>query len=146
VNIYLDTSSIVKRYFSEPGEDIIDSRYEDAKNGKAVLLFSVWNVGEFMDALNKKVRKSEMTSKERDEAISDFWREVVDLSNNDVLIVVPVTDNLLRDAWQLARSLDLYVADALQISSAKERMCNLFLTADGNLASHASKYFQVQVT
>ncbi len=63
-NVYLDTSSIVKRYVEEKGSKLVDDVYGRAEVGALRISFSMWNVGELIGALDQhRSRKviSEMT-------------------------------------------------------------------------------------
>lgn len=50
--MYLDTSSIVKRYVAERGSPHTDRIYERAETGKHTIVMSLWNVGEVFGVLD----------------------------------------------------------------------------------------------
>ena len=56
-NVYLDTSTIVKRYIEEKGSELVDDVYGRAEIGALKLSFSMWNVGELIGALDQHVSR-----------------------------------------------------------------------------------------
>lgn len=55
--IYLDSSSIVKRYIEETGSKVIDTVYQKAETETLKFTFSLWNVGETLGALDRYVSR-----------------------------------------------------------------------------------------
>jgi len=50
--VYLDSSTIVKRYIEEPGSSVVRELYFKAYTGEVILSFSVWNIGEVLEAFD----------------------------------------------------------------------------------------------
>ena len=46
LNLYLDTSVILKRYLTEMGTDITDTIFDKAETGDLIITISLWNIGE----------------------------------------------------------------------------------------------------
>ena len=46
--VYLDSSSMVKRYVEEPGTKIVREAYLKAYSGELLIAFSLWNIGEVL--------------------------------------------------------------------------------------------------
>jgi len=140
LKIYLDTSALGKRYFSEDGSEKIDEYYSHAWNGKSTLVVSLWNIGEFVDVLLRKTRRAEISEIESRELLQDLQGEMLGLRKQDSFVVVPLTDDLVESSWEMAMREKIRVADALQVVTSKQRHCDLFLTGDKDLSGIASKY------
>jgi predicted nucleic acid-binding protein len=54
---YLDTSTLVKRYFEEPGSENVDSMYGDAYRSVKTLSFSYWNIADAVVVFDKYAGK-----------------------------------------------------------------------------------------
>ena len=135
--VYLDSSSIAKRYVKEKGSDLVDSIYGKAEAGDLRLAFSLWNIGEAIGVLDRYLTRRLISKKEFAAARSDLISETLKLSRLDSLDVLPVTSEILSQSWTLITKHHIYEADALQISSGKEVDCSLFLTADNRLLEAA---------
>ena len=135
--VYLDSSSIAKRYVKEKGSDLVDSIYGKAEAGDLRLIFSLWNIGEAIGVLDRYLTRRLISRKEFATARSDLISETLKLSRLDSLDVLPVTSEILSQSWTLITKHHIYEADALQISSGKEVDCSLFLTADNRLLEAA---------
>jgi predicted nucleic acid-binding protein len=62
LKVYLDSNAIIKRYVLEEGSDKVKEIYLEALNGAATLHFSVWNLGEVLEALDAYHRRSWLES------------------------------------------------------------------------------------
>jgi uncharacterized protein len=134
-NVYLDSSAIVKRYLIEEGTEIVDRIFREAEIKDAVLHFSIWNVGEVVGALDKESRKGRSGS----DRISYFLKELRRLINNNSIRTVEITLPIILDAASVVLRYKLYVADAIQIVSAKQAGCDKFFTGDKRLHKAAVK-------
>ena len=133
---YLDSSAMVKRYSREPGTAGVVAVYRSAYLGRSILCFSEWNVGETLGVLQRKARISSRpraysTRKNR------LHGEVATLSRLGSLEVAVVSSRLLRDSWPVLERHRLYVADALQIVTARAQACDHFVTGDDALGAAA---------
>ncbi|MEM2937540.1 MAG: type II toxin-antitoxin system VapC family toxin [Candidatus Bathyarchaeia archaeon] len=137
--IYLDSSSIIKRYIEEKGSEAVDTVYEKAESGKLNFAFSIWNVGEVLGTLDKYFSRKLLTEKEFKTALTDFILESIKMARLDALQILPITAKTLTESWLMVLKHHIYEADALQIAASKEANCNLFLTADKKLAKTATK-------
>ena len=45
--VYLDSSTIVKRYVEEAGSEVARDVYNSALAGNLILSFSAWNIGRY---------------------------------------------------------------------------------------------------
>ena len=135
--MYLDSSSISKRYVREKGTQLIDGVYGKAKAGDLRLALSIWNIGEVIGVLDRYLAKRLITEKESATARSDLVSETLKLTRLDSLDLLPVTSALLSQSWTLIAKHHIYQADALQISSGKGAERSMFLTADKRLLEAA---------
>jgi len=135
--VYLDSSSISKRYVKEKGSPLIDGVYGKAEAGELRLTLSIWNIGEVIGVLDRYLARRLITEKEFAAARSDLVSETLKLSRLDSLDLLPVTSALLSQSWTLIAKHHIYEADALQISSCKGAECSMFLTADKRLLEAA---------
>jgi hypothetical protein len=128
---YLDTSALVKRYVEEPGSKIIDEIYRDAYRGVGKLGFSYWNIAEVAVVLDKYERKLGLDARK---LLRNLLRESSTLSRLRRLVVVSVSPLILRASLRLVLKHHIYVADALQLVSAKSIGDCTFVTGDRELA------------
>ena len=134
--IYLDTSAIVKRYLEEIGSDIVDKVYELAERGKAILISSIWNIGEVLGVFTKRSR-DELTKKEFETYVVDFLLETLKLIKMNSFFFIPVLSHVLFDAFKLVLKYHIYEADALQIATSRLVNSDVFLSADQSLVNIA---------
>ena len=133
---YLDTSALVKRYVVEPGSEAIDMIFRDAYRGLAVISCSSWNIAEAAVVFNKYGRILGLDVKE---LTRNMMRELKTLSRLHMLRVIGITPTLIRNSIQLVFKHHIYIADALQITSAKTINSSKFLTGDKKLAKIAEE-------
>ena len=128
---YMDTSALVKRYVEEPGSKIIDEIYRDAYRGVGNLGFSYWNIAVVAVVLDKYERKLGLDARK---LLRNLLSESSTLSRLRRLVVVSVSPLILRASLRLVLKHHIYVADALQLVSAKSIGNCTFVTGDRELA------------
>ena len=138
-NVYLDTSSIVKRYVEEKGSKLVDDVYGRAEVGALRISFSMWNVGELIGALDQHRSRKAISEMAFRTSIRDFLAETIKLFRLGHLDVRCPTAKIFVDAWRLILSSHIYEADAIQIATAKSLNCDLFLSADAELIEVAKQ-------
>jgi len=131
---YLDTSAIVKRYVEEEGSDAVDEVYRDAYRGVKVIAFSNWNLAEAAVVFDKYSKRMGLNTRE---VMRRMLRETATLSRLHRLFIIGVSPSLLSASIGLVLRYHIYVADALQIVSAKKFNSSLMVTADKRLVSVA---------
>jgi predicted nucleic acid-binding protein len=131
--VYLDSSSIVKRYVEEKGSAIIDRTDDAAETGILKVHFSIWNVGEVLGALDRYVTRKILEEDEFRTSVSDFLSESIKLGKLGTLVVSPLASHVLTEAWLILVRQHIYEADALQVATAKSLNCDVLLTADRSL-------------
>lgn len=137
--VYLESSSIMKRYIEETGSEVIDTVYQKAETGTLKFTFSLWNIGETLGALDRYVSRGLITEKMFKVALADFISESIKMARLHSLQILPITANCLIDSWLIVLKTHIYEADALQISTSKQARCNLLLSADNRLIRTAIK-------
>ncbi|MGB9729604.1 MAG: type II toxin-antitoxin system VapC family toxin [Thermoprotei archaeon] len=133
---YLDTSAIVKRYVVEHGSEVVDEVFRDAYRGLAVASFSYWNIAEVAVVFDKYGKILGLNTRE---LTRNMLREIKTLNRLQKLRVVGITPTLIKNSIQLVFKHHIYVADALQIVSAKTVGSSKFLTGDKKLAKIAEQ-------
>ncbi len=133
---YLDTSALVKRYVPEPGSDYIDNVFTNAFIGSDTILLSYWNVGEAATVFDKTERKFKTISAQK--SLTLMLDEFEYLSKMKSLELEDASTTLLKAAINLVLRHHIYIADALQIVTAKKFKAEKFLSAEGRLVEVAS--------
>jgi predicted nucleic acid-binding protein len=131
---YLDTSALVKRYVEEPGSETVDTIYRDTYRGVKRLSFSYWNIAEAVVVFDRYERRIGLDSKK---LVKGMLKEHMTLSRLGRLIVVNVSPQVLRASMKLVLKYHIYIADALQIASAKKVNSRVMVTGDKRLADIA---------
>jgi len=131
---YMDTSALVKRYIDEHGSEIVDNIYKDAYQGIKRLSFSYWNIAEAVIVFDKYAKRLGVDAKE---IVRYMLRESITLSRLNRLITVSVNPSVLLASIELVLKYHIYVADALQIASAKRFNNPIMVTGDKKIANIA---------
>ena len=137
--VYLDSSSIVKRYLTENGSDVVDWFYRAAEVGRIALGFSLWNVGEVIGTLDRRRRQGDIDEAHFSGALDNFYGENEKMLRLNSLRILNVDGSVLRASWRLIPRHHTYAADALQVASAKELSSDLFVSADKRLCEVAGE-------
>ena len=137
--MYLDTSALFKRYVREPGSTSLDHLFLKADHGQLTLVFSAWNIGEVIGALDERHQSKRFTNAEYSSAIFNFSEETLRMVRTGLVRIIPVAGKLLTISWQILQQAHIYEADALQIASCKEEACDIMLTEDRRLLQAAQK-------
>jgi len=138
-NVYLDTSTIVKRYIEEKGSELVDDVYGRAEVGSLKMSFSMWNVGELIGALDQHLSRKVISETQFRTSTRDFVAETIKLFRLGHLNIRSPTAKIFADAWHLIFSSHIYEADAIQIATARNLDCDLFLSADAELVEVAKQ-------
>jgi predicted nucleic acid-binding protein len=137
--VYLDSSSIVKRYIEEKGSKVLDAVYARAEAGDLRLVFSIWNIGEVLGVFDRYTSKGLIPREKLETTLLDFISESTKMVRLGSLQIMPMTTKYLGESWLVVMKHHIYEADALQISTSKETDCDLFLSADAKLVQIAQK-------
>ena len=131
VNLY--SIAIIKRYIDEPGTSIVRSIYRKAYTGDLKIAYSVWNIGEVLGAFDRARRLGRITDDEYKLVKGRFLSETRRMVKLGIAIIQPIRLSILKNSWKLVEKYHIYVADALQIASAKNVGASKFLTGDEEL-------------
>jgi len=135
----LDSSAILKRYLTEEGSELVDLLYRQAERGDITLGFSVWNIGEVIGVLDRYITRDLLEKDEYQKTLGLFYRESEKHVKLGSLIIEPVDHGVLVNAWVLLVKYHIYVADALQLSTARRLEAEVFVSADTLLAGKAGQ-------
>jgi predicted nucleic acid-binding protein len=136
--VYLDTSSLVKRYIAETGSEVVDRVYSESEAGRLRIAFSIWNIGEAVGVFDRYRVRGLISDEEFKRARANLISESLKLSRLEALSLLPITSWSLTGSWSLVSKHHIYVADALQITSSKEVGADLLLGADRRLLEAAN--------
>jgi len=131
--IYLDTSSIVKRYVEESGSSLVDRIYAKAEAGEQRVATSLWNVGEVLGVLDTYRSRKLIDSRAFQESLTSFLAESLKMIRLENMKIIPVTADLLTETYDLILKHHIYQADALQVAACRAANSKIFLSADSRL-------------
>ena len=136
--LYLDSSTIAKRYVAEPGTATTDLLYEQAERGGLLLAFSIWNVGEVLSVFDRRCRQGWLAEGEFSEALRMFAGETSKLLRLKALEIIPMLTPVLTGSWGVILNRHVDGADAVQITSCLHAKSDALLSADKELI-HTSR-------
>jgi len=93
--------------------------YNKVLSGEFKLAFSVWNIGEVLGVFDKYFKRKWLSNQDYRRARYLFIGETLRLLKLRLLHLVPVRTRLLMQALLYIEKYYLYVADALQVVTAK---------------------------
>ncbi|MCL4391150.1 type II toxin-antitoxin system VapC family toxin [Candidatus Parvarchaeota archaeon] len=133
-DVYLDTSAIAKRYLTETDSEKVDELYKSAEMGNMRIYFSIWNLGEAVGVFDKR-RKTTDPKLSTQLLLSESMKLLV----AGTLSILDVSSDIITNSIDLVLKHHIYVADALQIATARKIQTGRFATADEFLAEIAEK-------
>jgi predicted nucleic acid-binding protein len=139
IYVYLDTSSLVKRYVEERGTEVLDKVYGETEAGRLKTAFSIWNVGEALGVFDRYHGRGIFSDEDYEVILRNLMSETMKMMRLGELEVLPITSGTLLESWVMVLKHHIYEADALQISSAKDVRCHLFLGAERTLLEAAER-------
>ncbi len=139
LRFYLDTSAMLKHYVTELGTEIMDAVYDKAETGDLGITISLWNIGEFLGALDQKRRRGWLPEKEFERLKEDFADELFKLIRLKSIEIVPVQTQILTKTWNVLMTHHLYEADALQIVTCMESKNDALISGDEKLVDESRK-------
>jgi len=123
----------------EAGSDSIKAVYKKADASGVLLAFSLWNIGEVLGTLDSYMKRKWIDEDGFASALDSFAGETLRLAKLMTLEVVPLTFDLLSEAWKVVLQYHVYEADAIQIASARSLDADIFLSADQKLLEVAAR-------
>lgn len=134
--IFMDTSSLIKRYIQENGSDKIDEYYKEEND----IFISPITPIEFHSALRRKLRENTINIDTFYKALSAWSKE------ESIYEIVLFNRRLVLEAIQLIDYENIKTLDSIQLTSAKLQKLDEFVTSDKQLYSVATKYLSCKVT
>lgn len=131
MKIFLDTSTLAKRYVQEPGSEELEELFSSLVKEAFV---STLAFAEFAAAIGKKLRNKEMLEEPASKAMRELEKDWDGLFSK-----IPLTDDLAVSAASLAIKYPLTGADAVHLASAAAIDADLFVVSDNLLISAAKK-------
>ncbi|MBI5002550.1 type II toxin-antitoxin system VapC family toxin [Candidatus Woesearchaeota archaeon] len=131
---YIDTSAFVKYYASEEtekGATKVAEVIEQAKKGEIILISSIFLVGEAISVFDKWIRKKIIDEDEGKKIISEFIHDIIELTENDVLILETINHLTILSSLELIQKYHIPINDAIHFhtmltykSIVKEFICS----------------------
>lgn len=129
---FFDTSALVKRYYEEPGTEIVDDLIESDNS----TVISSLSIIETVSAFRRKYNRNEITEAQMESLLSAFFSEAL-----DDFVIVPVEESMLRFSFDLVVEDDLRTLDSLQLAAAlsldTDEESPVFVCADSELTTVA---------
>ncbi len=137
---YLDTSALVKRYIKEPGSEFIDGIFEEAFNGGNIIITSYWNIGEAAVVFDKYSRRTKTDGAIK--LLSMMVDEFKSLADVDAIEISDLSNFIIYASIGDVTRHHIYIADALQLTTARKENAEMLLSADRELidAAREEKY------
>ena len=120
MNIFFDSSALVKRYLEEPGSDKVEKLCAKADH----IMVSMICLPEVVSALNRKTREGLITPHQYGVIKQRLGIEFEDF------MTCPLTEQVIIWAIGFLEKFPLRAMDALHLASAFEIKADLFVSAD----------------
>jgi len=138
-SVYLDTSTIVKRYIEERGSRLVDHIYSKAEAGELTAVTSLWNIGEVLGVLDKYRSRKLIDDRALLESLKHFLGESLKMIRLESMQILPLTTDIFVQTYALTLKHHIYQADALQVATCGTSNCRLLVSADHLLLTIAQK-------
>jgi hypothetical protein len=120
LNVFLDSSALVKRYIQERGTDEVEEILSSASSlGVAIISLS-----EIISALCRRRREGKLSQRQYSKAKQMLFEDIEDSS------VVNITDRVIARAVELLERWPLRSSDSMHVACAAEWSAELFVSAD----------------
>jgi predicted nucleic acid-binding protein len=129
MRLFIDSSALAKRYVSEPGTDAVLRRCLEADE----IVLSVLCAPELISAFNRLHREKKISASAYRRLKDDL---AADLAQATIVDLTPSVVN--RTVFCLERE-PFRALDAVQVASAMEFLCDLFITADRRQSAAATR-------
>ena len=130
---YLDTSAFVKYYRKqEDGSDKIKELIDNAREGKDQLISSFFLVGETVSVFDKWTRYKYISNNECNELIKIFLKDIKQLTDNEILVLEPVSTSTITLCIELILKHHLSINDAIHLYAAlsNKMLIDQFICSD----------------
>lgn len=141
---YVDTSAFVKYYGSEEfeiGIEKVTALLEDAKQGKELLVSSIFMIGEAISAFDKWLRIKAISEEELNSIIKRFFKDMKDLTESGSLVLEPINSLVIAFSIELILKHNITINDAIHLYTALTYKPEIdeFVCADNILLGAAEK-------
>lgn len=120
MRISFDSSALAKRYIVESGSDRVGQVCAQAQE----VILSIVCIAEVVSALNRLRREKKLSTRKYHTLKQDFVDDV------EQATIVPLNERVLAIAINALEKAPLRTLDAIQIASAINASCDLFISAD----------------
>jgi predicted nucleic acid-binding protein len=131
--LFFDTSALVKRYYEEPGTELVDDLVEDDRRVTITSLAVI----ETISAFRRKYNRRQISESDTDGLLAAFFGEAL-----DDFVIVPMEESIQQFSFDLILEDDLRTLDSLQLAAALaldgEEMDIVFISADSDLVAVAN--------
>jgi len=137
---YLDTSAFVKHYRKEEeGSDKINKLVDSAKEKNEQLMSSFFVVGETISVFDKWTRYKYISNDECIELIKIFLNEIKQLTDDEILVLEPVSNSTITLCIDLIIKHHLSINDAIHLYTAlsNKALIDQFICSDDLLLKAA---------
>lgn len=129
MRVFLDSSALAKRYVDEPGTERVLLLCRNADE----IVLSVLCAPELISAFNRLRREGKLSS-------ARYLRLKNELAADlEQATIVDLTPSVVHRTVSCLEHATLRTMDAIQVASASESLCDLFLTADRRQCGAATK-------
>lgn len=131
--LFVDTSSLFKFYYPEPGSEAVEARLIATDR----IVIAEFTRLEFVSVAVRKVRQGELSRSEYARVVSSFDEDCL----SRAYVIVPLTGEVVEEARSLMDRLGverpLRTLDGLQLASAMKGGADQFMCHDDKLAAVA---------
>jgi predicted nucleic acid-binding protein len=130
IRAYLDSSTFLKQFNEEKGSEVAHKLFVACENGKIELATSQWTIGETIAAIDRKIRRNEITEEVRDVNIKFLLELTGQLAHKKCLMIIPLDQYVVSASWKYITSDHLSADDAVQLLSFMMINSEAFLASD----------------
>lgn len=132
--VFIDTSSLAKRYIEETGSIEVDQYFV---TGNSIYLAPTTPI-EIRSVLSRRLREKSLVESTVQLALGEWMKE------EPLYTIMLFTENLRNDAIEVMEQTGIRTLDAIQLASARLSNASVFVTSDKALASAAELIFAGQ--
>jgi predicted nucleic acid-binding protein len=129
MNVFIDTSTLVKKYINEEGTDAL---FKVLAKAKEIYVCELTYV-EALNTFRRKFKNKEIAKVEYEQLVVNFN------SDYNCFKVIGWSEQLINESIKMIDKHMLKTLDILQLSSAKISKCQAFLTSDKVLFTASKK-------
>ncbi len=113
IHFYIDTSALIKRYWSETGTDFMNHLYRLKQKDNINLYTAKHTISEFASVAMRLMRENQFTKEEANGYVTTFLFE-----STNALSFINLNDSIFYRSIDMVRKHSLKAADALHLSAA----------------------------